>query len=83
MVLPQAYYQDLSVTIELLDQNDNAPRFQQEVINVEMFENSRAAHSLDNQMAYDPDTGEFFLKNFFRLTFFWSHEIWDFDILMM
>jgi len=58
VVLPQAYYQDLSITIELEDTNDNAPVFVSDIINIEINENTRSAYSLDNQMAYDPDIGE-------------------------
>ena len=51
--------------IEVIDQNDNAPRFQQETINIEIFENSHAAYSLDHQMAYDPDIGKLSIDCFF------------------
>ena len=51
------------MSIEVIDQNDNAPRFQQETINIEIFENSHAAFSLDHQMAYDPDTGKYIVLN--------------------
>ena len=56
--MPQAYYQDLSITIELEDMNDNAPVFVSDIINIEINENTRSAYSLDNQMAYDPDIGK-------------------------
>ena len=57
VVLPQAYYQDLSVTIEIEDQNDNRPKFISDSLTIEIEENTRSAVSLDSHMAYDPDLG--------------------------
>ena len=66
VVLPQAYYQDLSVVISVEDENDNEPQFLSEALNIELTENTRQAYSLDSQMAYDPDLGKrHFIKKYF------------------
>ena len=56
--MPPKFYQDLKVEVNVRDENDNAPKFPKEKIELEILENTRASISLDRMMAYDPDIGK-------------------------
>ena len=58
LVLPEQYYQYLNIEVQIIDVNDNAPKFPQGDLVFDFEENSRKPISLDSFMAFDVDLGK-------------------------
>ncbi|XP_056238402.1 protocadherin gamma-A11-like [Seriola aureovittata] len=52
------------VTVEILDVNDHAPTFKNNVINLEISESATIGSHFDLESAYDPDAGIHSLQNY-------------------
>ncbi|XP_042338585.1 protocadherin gamma-A11-like, partial [Plectropomus leopardus] len=52
------------VTVEILDINDHAPTFKNNVINLEISESATTGSHFDLESAYDPDAGIHSLQNY-------------------
>ncbi|XP_049897656.1 protocadherin gamma-A11-like [Epinephelus moara] len=52
------------VTVEILDVNDHAPTFKNDVINLEISESATIGSHFDLESAYDPDAGINTLQNY-------------------